>query len=549
MRRNPPCPLQVRETPAPEPVLDSWKEIADYLGRDVRTLQRWEHRRKLPIHRLPGGTKPAVYALKSELDDWSKRVPPREEPSGAGLAQSAHGVATVAVLPFSDLSGDKDSEYFSDGLADEIINALTRLPGLKVTARSSSFACRALRGDIQRIGTRLNAQAILKGSVRRSGNRIRVFAQLIDASSGHEIWNDRFDRERKEIFTIQDAILRAIAERLGVPLTARQIRPRRQPANVDSYDLWMKGRHHFFRCTPDELQKSVECFEQAIAADPAYAPAHLGVAEAGWEEASLGLVPPLEAAAKGRTSIAKALEADPTLGEAHATLGVYRGMCDFDWPGAEECFRRALQLSGTNPLVRSRYACYYLVPMQRLEEALAEMRPVLELDPLSPKVLTQVGQLYYLLRQYQRAEELLNTAVTLDSSDATTHWMVGRVQALQGRTKKGIAAAERAALLFGESPAILGALGRMYGVQGREEKAREVLARMEALPGELPVSPAAMAWVWLGLGDLDRTFQWLDRAVEYRDPCILHLGAEPIYDRIRADGRFDALLRKMRLKP
>lgn len=531
----------------PANVLDSWKAIAHYLNREVRTVMRWQRTRGLPVHRLPGGAKPGVYALKSELETWRKsgriHVVDEDEglrPAGSPLAPS------VAVLPFVNLSSRKEDGYFSDGLADEIINGLARVEGLRVTARTSSFCFRDKEHDIHDIGTRLGVAAILKGSVQRSGSRIRVSAQLVSSADGYYLWSDHFDSELTDVFAIQDLIARSIAAALKVKLGPQTATKR--TANLEAHNLWLKGRcHQFSHRSLDDLMKAGECFSQAVALDPNYAPPHMGLAQHLCDLAVVGLAPPQQVAVRGRAAVEKALELDDSLGEAHATLGIFRAFLDFDWPGAERAFAQARACDPGSPFVHSSYATFVLMPTMRLESAEAEVDGMLALDPLSPQSQCLMALVYFFERRYDRAEAAVRTATEFGAGVPSVEWLSGMVAALQGRFEDAIARCENAVRRFGGAPLLTGGLGMVYGWAGRHHEAHHMLDQLEQAARVTYVSPLYRAWIYSGLGETDQAFQWLDRAVEDRDPHVLHLPVKPVYDGLRHDSRFAALLRKMRL--
>ena len=267
------------------------------------------------------------------------------------------------MLPFANLSADKENEYFSDGLAEDIIDALTQVPGLRVMARTSAFAFRGKEADVREIGARLNVEHILEGSVRRAGNRIRVTAQLVKASDGYHLWSQRFDREMTDVFAIQDEISQAIVEKLRVRLAGDRPLVKPHTDNVDAYHLFLRGRHCVLRMTPESLAKGKEYLEQAIALDPDYALAYAGMAEYYFVSAFWGFMDPKEALPRIKSAAMEALSRDDTLAEAHAVLGVAKGIGDFDWVGAEQEFRRALELNPASPIVRYYYGFYCLRPI------------------------------------------------------------------------------------------------------------------------------------------------------------------------------------------
>ncbi|MBZ5622412.1 MAG: tetratricopeptide repeat protein [Acidobacteriia bacterium] len=532
----------------PADVLDSWKVIANYLNRDIRTVMRWHRSGGLPVHRLPGGAKPGVYALKSELENWRKsnRIHAIEPDQGSPPPVSAR-VPSVAVLPFVNLSDEKENEYFGDGLADEIINGLTRVEGLRVTARTSSFRFRGQEHDVREIGARLGVAALLEGSVQRVGSRVRIRAQLVSSTDGYHLWSDRYDAELADVFAVQDQIARSIAAalklKLGPPTASRR-------ATIpEAYNLWLKGRcHQLSRRSIEDLMKAGECFSQAVALDPNCAVAHLGLAQHVCNLAILGLVSPQQVAARGRAALEKALELDDSMGEAHAVMGSLRAFLDFDWRGAEHCFSEALARNPGSPLVHSQYAAFVLMPTRRLERAEAEVGSTLELDPLSPDSHFLMALVYFFQGRCDRAQANIQIATEFGADTPSLEWLSGIIEAVQGRFDSAIARCENAVRRFGGSPMVTGALGMLYGWAGRHDDARRLLAQLEQAARVTYVSPIYRAWVYAGLGENARAFEWLDRAVEGRDPHVLHLPVKPVYDKLRGDPRFAALLRKMRLE-
>ena len=538
-------------SPAPSPdIVDSWKEIAAYLNHDVRTVMRWEQTRGMPVHRLPGESKSAVHALKSELDAWrkSRRIHALEVGGGPerGLPSPAPGAPSIAVLPFLNLSADKENEYFSDGLADEIITALTRIQGLRVTARTSSFAFRGKEQDVREIGARLGVSTLLEGSVQRSGDRIRISAQLVGAADGFHLWSEHYDRALAEIFALQEEVAASIAAALKLEVGS-QAAPAR-PANLEAHNLWLRGRYYrYSRRSMQDFAKAAVCFSQAVVLDPNYAEAHLGLAQHSLDLAAYGLVSPRQVAAQGRAEVEKALQLDGQLGEAHATLGAYRALFDFDWPGAESAYVKGLACDPGSALAHRGLALSVLMPMGRLEEAEAEVRRALELDPLSPESHFITAMALFFRRRYDRAESSIRTAIELGAGHPFCEWIRGVIQALQGRLDEAVESCESAVRQFGTIPMLSAGLGTIYGWAGRTEEARRVLDQLEAAARVAYVSPIHRAWVYMGLGETDSAFTWLDRAIDARDPHVLHLSVKPVYDGLRQDPRFTALLRKMRL--
>src|SRR5229473_466768 len=299
--------------------------------------------------------------------------------------------ASIAVLPFVNLSADKENEYFSDGLAEEIINALTKVPELRVIARTSAFAFRGKEQDLRTIGQRLRVGTILEGSVRRAGNRIRVTAQLIKVADESHLWSESYDREMTDIFAIQDDISRAIANALKAKLATA----RRRTANIEAFQCYLKGLYWYQRYTPESLTKAKESFERALGHDPGYAPAYAGLAVFNYGLGTLGIKRMIEMTPLAKSAAEKALAIDETLSEAHSVLGLLAGSVEYDWKLAERHFQAALAVDPVPPLARVRYALYFLTPLRRFEEAVAQYQRALETDPLSMMVQFGLSFAFY----------------------------------------------------------------------------------------------------------------------------------------------------------
>jgi serine/threonine-protein kinase len=505
---------------------------------------RWELGRGLPVHRLPGGGKPGVYALKPELDTWWKaaRTVVAQQAREAG---ARHAGPSVAVLPFANLSTDKQNEYFSDGLADEIITLLTRVQGLRVTARTSSFAFRDRFQDVREIGARLGVNALLEGSVQRSGGRVRVSAQLVDGRTGFHLWSDWYDRDDGDVFSVQDEIATAIAQALEVRLEPPHAG--RATTNLEAYNLWLKGRYYQHYESLDALEKCRACLERAIALDPTFARPHASLAEFLRHAAIAGTIRPRDAITQGRAALDRAFDLDDSLGEAYALSGAYRAWADFDWEGAAADLDRAQRLTPASSQVHMLRAAYYLVPTGRLREAEEEMERAVESDPVSPFAFIELGRVLLWARQFDRARARLETAFDLRPEYPLAVWYRGVGLYFQGRIEEALSFWQPVVQKIGPVPPMIGAIGMALGYLGRHAEARAALAELEAADREGYAPRISRAQVHLGLGETDAVFEWLDRAVDARDPLILDLPCKPIWDAVRNDARFSALLRKMRL--
>ncbi|MGE5345186.1 MAG: hypothetical protein ACM3JH_04450 [Acidithiobacillales bacterium] len=517
--------------------LDSWKEICSYLGRDRRTLGRWERERGLPVHRIPGGTRPRIFALRTEIDRWMS------EGSHGDSGATPGKKATLAVLPFAILAADKESQYFGDGLADDIINALTRTPDLDVIARTSSFAFRGKALDVRRIGPQLGVTALLEGSLRRVGKRIRVSAQLVSTADGCHLWSETYDRELVDIFAIQDEIAQAISHSLRAQLGAR--RSGRRVPGMDAYELWLKGRSAALAFTPEAMLRASELYRASLRVDASFARPHVDLAEMAWQATEFGLLPVRPGLAQVREEIDRALALDDSLGEGHALDGVLRGLVDFDWEAAERSFARALAENPSSGEILRHHAWSYLAPRGQLAEADRQMVELARLDPYSPLTLSYSGLVKFSLHDFAGAAGYFRRALELLPSLWWVRYFLGAMALFGGDSNRGVALCEEA-LQSHPGPVGEGGRAAINGFAGNRQRAREILARLLRENTVAPVSPVAIAWACLGAAD-DRVFEWLDRCIDEREPVVLHLPHMPIYDDIRGDPRFDVLLRRMGL--
>ena len=458
-------------------------------------------------------------------------------------------VKTIAVLPFTNLSGDKENEYFSDGLTEEMISALTGLSGLHVTARTSAFALRGKNLDIREIAAKLNVEHILEGSVRSSGNRVRVTAQLVNATDGYQLWSERYDREMRDVLDIQDEISHAIVDTLRVHLAKDTPLVRRHTSSPEAYSLYLRGRHYQEKKTPEGGAKARQCFEQALAADPKYAMAFLGLAEFHWQNAFYSFQYPREAIASAKQAAIRALEIDDTLAEGHALLGTLRGIADWDWQAAGQAFQRALQLDANSPSVLFRYANYYYWPQGRAEEATSMIERALSVDPLWVLANWVLGYYIYATRQYDRAIEHLLSVIEMDPAYYLAHCVLGLAYANKGMRQEAVGALEKACELFPQSPFTMGMLAYGLGKAGRSREAADMINRLRAAERDSYVPAKSLMFAWAGLNDPDNVLAWAEKSLDDRDPmmimCLMH---EPVLDIVRPDPRYQALLRKINLQ-
>ena len=467
----------------------------------------------------------------------------------ASLAPGADRERTsIAVLPFVNMSGAEEDDYLCEGLAEEIINVLTRIPGLRVIARTSSFAVGRMELDVREAGTRLDVGTILEGSVRRAGERVRVTAQLIDTGDGGHMWSERFDRELTDVFALEDEIAEAIAARLRVDLKRTEGEQRRPVVDVEAHNAFLEGRYHFARGTPEALAKAMACFEHAVEKDPSFALAFDSLAELYWYLGFFGGVPPRDAFSQSTWHALHALELDDALAETHALLGMLRKELDYNWPEVERELRRARELNRESPLVRLRYAISGLLPHGRIDEAAAEVEAILESDPLSVFARWWVASMAYFGRRLERMLEEGRHMIALDPAHFLGHWVVGMACTERNdELDEAVTALEKAHELSGGIPFTLGFLAYVFGRAGRPDDARGLLEQAEAMATESYVPPSTLALGHVGLDDWDSAFDWWNQAIEVRDPLIMPIKTYPFFDPVRDDPRYPAMLRRMNL--
>jgi tetratricopeptide (TPR) repeat protein len=394
----------------------------------------------------------------------------------------------------------------------------------------------------------LGVANILEGSVRKAGNRIRATAQLIDASNGSHLWSERYDREMTDVFAIQDEISQAIAEKLRVRLSGHRPLVKRHTESLEAYNLCLKGGYHFKKATPESVLKSREYYEQAIAADPNFAMAWFGLALFYWGLGYIGAMSQKAANKQSAQAARKAVELDETLAEAHCILGVILAN-GFDWQGAESEFRLALELDPDISDIWFQYGMYYLLPMQRLNEAVAALQKAQQLDPLSPILQCCLGLIYFAARKYDHAVEQLRSALELDPHHFMSHMFLGITWFATGKLDEGIHACETALQLAGDFPYILGFLASAHARTGRIDEAKKLLGQLQDRAQRTYVPPFSFAVIYFGLGEIDKGFDYLEQAVEDQDFRIQNLVVSPLFDPMRSHPRFQALLRKMNLEP
>jgi TolB-like protein len=466
--------------------------------------------------------------------------------------------AKLVVLPFVNLSGDSTQEYFSDAMTDEIITELAALAPehLAVIARTTAMHYKGGQKDVARIGRELAVDYVVEGGVHREHGRIGINVQLIRVSDQMHVFAKRYDAELGEIFSVQGCVAEAIAMQIGIRSptdkvcteTGTSVRATRKPTeDLVAYNAYIQGR--YFLCTwkPEGLTKAKQLFEEALARDPEFALAYDGLAEAYWWIGFLGLMRPKDAFSAGVFPAVRAIEIDHTLAQTHALLGMFRKELDYNWPEVNREMALALKLDPASPLVHFRYAGSGLMPQARIEESVAEIEIALEADPLSLFMRAWLAETLYLGRQYDRAIEQCQLVMKLDPAYFLGYFALGQVLCEQALFGEAISALSNAAKLSGNAPLVLGWLGMTLAKSGGSAEARKVLAGLHAAAGQMYILPTSFAWIHLGLGEVDQAFTWMERAIEERDSIIIPIKSYPFLDPFRAEPRFAALLRKMKL--
>jgi serine/threonine protein kinase/tetratricopeptide (TPR) repeat protein len=502
--------------------------------------------KKSPAHRFQSmaQVKEALLAATSGISS------PAAAPSSPLEAPSPPPDRTpsIAVLPFANMSRDQEDEYFSDGLAEEIINALTQVPDLKVIARTSAFAFKGKNEDIRKIAETLGVSSILEGSVRRAGPRIRVTAQLIRAEDGTHLWSQRYESTMTDVFAIQDEISAAIVEQLRLNLMGHSL-VKRAATNVAAYEATLEGRHHLTQYTPASIERGRQCFERAIALDPQYAPAYAALAEYHvWQAAGVASAGTLQALQQARQVALRALELDPLLPEAQAVAGQICAALDYDWAASEQHYLRAIASNPAAAAVRFSYAYWCLRPTGRLTQALSEAERALELDPLSQSYSVIRAYLLSFTGRYQEAVKVARRNFDMNPNYSLAQFILSYVLACQGSSAEAVDLAERALQVHGRYPLSLAWAGAVLAMTGRRDAARGILVELEAMAAKTPSAAGPLTVVNSALGNLDEAFRWADRAIDQRDQQVIGLKNTPMFESLRSDPRYPALLRRMNLE-
>ncbi len=452
---------------------------------------------------------------------------------------------TIAVLPFSNFTAGGEAQYFSDGLTEDLIHALTRIRGVRIVGWESAVQLRVQQENIATVRQRLGAGFALRGSVRMLGTLLRVTAHLIQTGDGQYLWSETFDRQMADIFAIQQEIAEAIADALNLRFTGES----RTAAvrDVESYQLCLKGRFQARDRTSEGVRRSLVLFEQAIARDPQSALAHSGMADVLTLMAAYGFAETSDMMERAKRSAEMALRLDAKSGEAWASFAMIVVLYDWDWEGGRRAFRKSIELNPGNVTAHFWYASDYLSNLGRIEEARASLERAIQLDPLSSTILSCRAFFTFLQRDYERALVEYEGIAQQDPSFYRAHSSMGRTSISMGRYRDAARYLRHARSLAGEVPNILGALGEAYALDGDEAAAREALADLNAIAKQRPVPASCFAFIHMGLGEMDEAMTWLERGVNRHQPFVVNLGVNPAYDPVRGESRFQALLERIGL--
>ncbi len=471
------------------------------------------------------------------------------------------------MLPLENLSGDKEQDYFADGMTEELITNLAKIKALKVISRTSMMRYKGTNKPLPEIAKELGVDALVEGSVQRSGQRVRITAQLIHAATDQHLWAESYERDLRDVLALQNEVARAIAREIKITLSPdEQTRiSQARPVNLEAYELYLKGRYHFDQRNlgPQELRTARDYFEQALQRDPSYAPAYSGLADAYVVLAFRGAIPRAEGYERAQAAATKALELDESLAEAHASLAGVKGDYDLDWAGSERELKRAIELNPNYAQAHDWYA-QYLTYQGRHDEAIAEARRAVQLDPLTRHFNNLLGSALFFARRYDEAIEHFRKMTELDPKDAGSYYMLGNAYELKGAYRQAIEPYKKWAALVEpdakkwadeegflltepEAKKHLAGLKQAYSQGDMHAVDRYLKGEIERRPKSFP--PEWMATVYARLGEKDRAFPWLEKMVAERSPGAFYLKVEPDWDPLRSDPRFRDLLRRMNFPP
>ncbi len=489
----------------------------------------------------------ALEAVQAEISQGpaKPRALGRAQPRAQGLR-----IRSLAVLPLENLSGNPEEEFFADGMTDALITTLAQISAVRVISRTSVMRYKGARKPLPEIARELKVEAVVEGTVVRSGNRVRIAGQLIHARTDTHLWAKNYESDLRDILAVQSDVAQAIAHEIQIKLTPQeQARlAATRPVDPEAYEAFLRGRYYWYKRTPDALQKALECLQRAIARDPTYALAHAGLADAynslGWD--LFAVLPPAEAFPKAKAAAEKALELDSNCGEAHAALAWTAAGYNWDWGTAEREFRRGVELKPQYGPAHIWYS-HFLKVMGRAEEAFEESKRAIECDPLGLVLNMHMGWHYLYQREFHQAIEQLSKTLELDPGFILARMFLGETYEQVGMFEEAIAEFEKAVNLSQRHPIYLAGLGHAYAVSGQRAEALKTIEELQQLSSQMYVPARGIAEIYIGLGDKERAFAWLDKALDQRNGWLIHLKGNPRYDSLRTDPRYADLVRRIGL--
>jgi TolB-like protein len=462
-------------------------------------------------------------------------------------ASTPSSIRSLAVLPLENLSRDPQQEYFAEGLTEALINTLAKIGELRVVSRTSAMQYKGVRKPLREMARELEVDVIVEGTVLRAGRRVRITAQLIDAPKETHIWAESYERDLRDVLTLQSEVAQSIAREIRIKLTPQERAHLGQPHPVDpeAYEAYLQGRYHWNRRSGEALPKAVQSFHQAIARDPTYAASYSGLADCLSVLGYWGLVPPDEGCGRAKGLAQKAIEMDNSLPEAHTSLAFAAMFYDYDFVTAEREFERSIELNARCGTAHQWFGLS-LGLMGRYEESFTEVMRAVRLDPHSITFMILGTVLFFVARQYDQAVQQLEKALETDAGLAQAHSMLGLTYAFSSMSEPAIAHARKAVELSGEVPFFVGFLGDVYATAGHREEAEKILERLLELAKQRYVTPYAVGVSCAALGKKDEALRWLETAYRGRDPLLVCLKTDPRLDGLRSEPRFQALLRCMK---
>ena len=468
----------------------------------------------------------------------------------AGAAVDLRGapIKSLVVLPFENLSEDKDQQYFTDGMTDELTAHLAKIHQLRVISRTSAMGYKGTHKTLSEIASDLHVDAVIEGTVLRSGNRVRITAELVQVSTDRHLWAETYESPIDDVLALQSRVATAIANEIRVNLTPEEQRllANSKPVSAEAYENYLKGRYYWNKRSEEGLRKAIEYFQAATEKEPRYALAFAGLADCYSiiGSAIIGDVPSQEVASKARNAALKALELDPSLAEAQTSLATVRFNYDWDWNAASTGFQRSIELNPGYATAYQRYSLY-LMAMGRIQESLLQMNRARDLDPLSISTNFSLGWRLYMARQYDQAIEQLRNTLEMDPDFALPRAVLGQAYEHQGVHAQAISELQKAVSISHGSPAMLGALGHAFATAGNKPEAKKILVQMNESSKTRYVSPFYVAMVYAGLHEDDNALAWLEKAYNDRSNAVIFLKVDPAFDGMRSNARFQALLTRL----